>query len=238
MSLKINKLFIFTLFAALTIIDADFASAKTKPIKITDYFNTVKIGGKFKVIYSVTEDTLKIDAADRVIKNIEFVVEDNQLNVRYKEGESVSAILGGKTPVIYLPVSDDIEKLILAGATTLEIPAPVIQDSLSFDLFGAAKVIGKIHTEGLSIYCAGAVNATITGYSKNVSIKIDGASRVVMGEGFGCEYCNLNINGAGIVRVNCTEKISGQISGTSVVKYLGEPRLTIRKNGLASISPL
>lgn len=204
--------------------------------EVSDSFTAIKVGGEFRVIYSDASDTLKIVANDRVIQNVECIVEDEVLIVRYLEGKSVKAILGGMSPIVYIPANAKIEKVILSGTTHMECSAPIVNENLSFEMSGAARVIGEIKSTKVSIRCAGTVNVTITGSSDIVDIRIDGASRVAMGEGFESKTGNIDINGAGIVRISCSEKITGEISGTSVIKYIGKPEVSITTNGLASVS--
>lgn len=204
--------------------------------EISEKFTAIKVGGEFRVIYSEASDTLKIIANEKVIQNLECVVEDENLIVRYQGGKSAKAILGGKAPIVYIPANPNIKKIILSGTTRMECSAPIVNENLSFNISGAARVIGEIKSSNVSIHCAGTVNVTITGSSDTVDIRIDGASRVAMGEGFESKTGNIDINGAGVVRLCCTEKITGEISGTSVVKYLGEPKVSIITNGLASVS--
>lgn len=204
--------------------------------EVSDSFTAVKVGGEFRVIYSKASDTLKITANDKVIQNIECCVEDGTLVVRYREGKGAKAILGGKAPIVCIPANPGISRISLSGTTRMECAAPIVCENLSFQISGAARVVGEIKSSSVSIRCAGTVNATLTGSSDSVDIRIDGASRVAMGEGFEGKKGNININGAGIVRINCSEKLTGEISGTSVVKYMGNPDVSIRTNGLASVS--
>lgn len=204
--------------------------------EISEPFTAIKIGGEFRVIYTEASDSLKIIANDKVIQNIECVVEDGMLVVRYREGKSVKAILGGRSPIVYIPADPDINKIFLYGTTRMECTVPIVNENLSFEMSGAARVIGEIRSTRVSIRCEGAVNATLTGSSDSVDIRIDGASRVAMGEGFESRIGNIDINGAGIVRISCSEKIAGEISGASVVKYIGKPEVSIMTHGLASVS--
>ena len=204
--------------------------------EISEPFTAIKVGGEFRVIYTEASDMLKIIANDKVIQNIECVVENGMLVVRYREGKSVKAILGGRSPIVYIPAAPAINKIYLYGTTRMECSVPIINENLSFEMSGAARLIGEIKSSRVSIRCEGTVNATLTGASDFVDIRIDGASRVAMGEGFESRIGNIDINGAGIVRISCSEKITGEISGASVVKYIGRPEVSIITHGLANVS--
>lgn len=225
----------FLSFGSFTAFSADRVDVTIYP-EISENFTAIKVGGEFRVIYAEESDTLKIIANDKVIQNIECVVEDEMLIVRYREGKSVKAILGGRSPIVYIPAKPDIDKIFLYGTTRMEFSVPIVNENLLFEMSGAARVVGEIRSSMVSIRCEGTVNATITGSSDSVDIRIDGASRVAMGEGFESRIGNIEINGAGIVRISCSEKITGEISGASVVKCIGKPEVSIITHGLANVS--
>ena len=216
-----------------------FASPRedvTMTPEISGNYDTVKVGGEFRLVYCEASEPMKIIANDKVIQNIECVVENNALVVRYISGKSVKAIVGGRSPIVYIPANPNIKNITLSGTTHMECTSPIVQDDLSFNLSGASRVTGEVKSSKLSIHCAGTVNVTLTGVADAAHIKMDGASRVALGEGFECNTAEVNINGAGILRISCKEKLSGKIAGTSVVKYIGEPEVAIVTNGLASIT--
>ena len=237
----INKLFAFCA-ALLTSLAMSFNanSAQKEDAtfipEITEAYEAVSIGGEFRVIYCSPSDTLKIVAKDKVLNGVECLVEDGTLVVRYREGKAFNTIMGGRSPIVYIPANPDIRSFRLSGTTRMECAHPIVQESLHIKMSGASRVIGEVKTKHLDIYCAGTVNVTLTGSSDTTNIRIDGASRVAVGEGFECNSADLDINGAGIVRINCVGTLSGKIAGSSVVRYLGEPEVKIETNGLASIT--
>lgn len=204
--------------------------------EITEAYDAVSIGGEFRVIYCAPTDTLKIVAKEKVLKGVECLVEDGTLVVRYREGQGFNTIMGGRSPIVYIPANPDIRTFRLSGTTRMECTHPIVQDSLYIKMSGASRVVGEVCAGQLDIYCAGTVNVTLTGSSDKAKIRIDGASRVAVGEGFKCNSADIDINGAGVVRINCLGTLSGEIAGTSVVRYLGDPRVSIETNGLASIT--
>lgn len=202
-----------------------------------DYFAVI-VSGDFRIIHCSEDDTLHIVANEKVLENIECLLDENTLRVRYKEGKGAKAVLSGRSPIIYLPANSYVEKIILEGTTRMECTAPVKADNLTLKLSGTARVIGEVHTQNLQVTCSGTSNVTITGKAESFGIRINGASRVSAAEGFECRTADIDLNGAGVVRINCTEKISGELSGTAVVKYLSSPELAIKTNGLSSIKAM
>lgn len=226
--------------AVIFIVSAVICRADDKTIypEIDPEYSAVIVSGDFRIIHCSEDDTLHIVANEKVLENIECLLDENTLRVRYKEGKGAKAVLSGRSPIIYLPASEYVKKIILEGTTHMECTAPLTTDDLAIKLSGTARVIGEVQTQNLQVTCSGTSNVTITGKAESFGICINGASRVSAGEGFECRTANIDVNGAGVVRINCIEKISGELSGTAIVKYLSSPELSIKTNGLSSIKAI
>lgn len=227
-------------FIAFVAVSCGICRAEDKTIypEIDAEYSAVIVSGDFRIIHCQEGDTLHIVANMKVLENIECLMDENTLRVRYKEGKEAKAVLSGRSPIIYLPSSKYVKKIILEGTTHMECTAPFTAEEFALKLSGTSRVIGKVDVKSLQVTCSGTSNVTITGKADTLEIRINGASRIAACEGFECETADLDINGAGVIRINCTGKISGELSGTSVVKHLGSPELAIIKNGLSSVSSL
>lgn len=227
-------------FLAFLAISCAICRAEDKTIypEINTEYSAVIVSGDFRIIHCPESDTLHIVANEKVLENIECLMDENTLRVRYKDGKGAKAVLSGRSPIIYLPSSENVEKIILEGTTHMECTTPFTAEKFTLKLSGTSRVIGEAKVESLQVTCSGTSNVTITGKADTLGIRINGASRVAACEGFECETAELDVNGAGVVRINCTGKISGNLSGTAAVKYLGSPEISIINNGLSSIKHL
>ena len=214
------------------------AEDKTIYPEIRPDYSAVIVSGDFRIIHCPESDTLHIVANEKVLENIECLMDENTLRVRYKEGKEAKAVMSRRSPIIYLHSSKYVKKIILEGTTHMECTTPFTAEKFTLKLSGTSRVIGEAKVESLHVTCSGTSNVTITGKADTLGIRINGASRVAACEGFECETAELDVNGAGVVRINCTGKISGNLSGTAAVKYLGSPEISIINNGLSSIKHL
>lgn len=202
-------------------------------------YTMVHVSGDFRVKYCPEGEPVKIVAKENITDLLECTVVNDTLRFNYVKGKGTKAIMSAKTPVIMLPHNSAVTKILLGGTVHMESEFAIKTDELEFKLSGASRLIAPVDIDNLTVYCAGTSNVTLTGKAENFKIRIDGASRVAACEGFECKVADLDINGTGVVRINCTETLMGQTSGVSVVKYLTEPKeLKIKSNGINGVSQI
>lgn len=207
--------------------------------EITSSYHIVHIKGDFNIESRPSTDTLKIIAKENIVELLECAVVNDTLTINFVKGKGTKAIVSAKAPVIYLPQNPDVKKIMLAGAAYMESSTVFNAESFDFKLSGTSRLIMPVNVKELSVFCAGTSNVTFTGQSEVFKIRIDGASRVSACEGFECKIADLDINGAGVVRINCTDALIGETSGVSVVRYLNDPKeLNIKSNGINGVAKI
>ena len=199
-------------------------------------YDEVKISGEFRVKYCNPSEVLRIVASRNVLDDVECFVKDNELVVKFIKGQAARAILSGKSPIVYIPASADIEKIELNGACKFECEYPIEGDEFEFEVAGAATIKADVKVRKLDVDCSGAASVTVTGTAEKLDLDISGASKVNAIEGFECTRTEIDMSGSSVVKVNCTEKISGEISGASIVKYHGSPAVSVHTSGVSNIS--
>lgn len=207
--------------------------------EIAGKYTTVHVNGDFKIEYRPSSEALRIVARENIADLVECKLVNDTLRINFASGKAAKAILSAKTPVVYLPHRDEVTKIMLAGAARLESEADIKANKLDFKLSGAARLIAPVDVNQLSVYCAGTSNVTLTGHADYFKIRIDGASRVAACEGFECKTADLDINGTGVVRINCTDALKGEVAGVSMVRYLNEPKeMSIKSNGINAVAKI
>lgn len=202
-------------------------------------YTMVHVNGDFRVKYCPEGEPVKIVAKENITDLLECKVVNDTLRINYVSGKGAKAIMSAKTPVILLPHNAEVTKILLGGTVHMESEAEIKAENLEFKLSGASRLIAPVDIGNLKVHCAGTSNVTLTGKAENFKIQIDGASRVAACEGFECKVADLNINGTGVVRINCTDTLMGETAGVSVVKYLTEPKeMKVKSNGINGVSKI
>jgi hypothetical protein len=199
-------------------------------------FLTVKIDYPAQVFISQGDtESVKIEAEDNVMPNLQTEVRNGQLRIYYKveEGKHINP---KKTVKITIVVKDlkDVEfnsagELTIAGLKT---------DSLDVSLSGAGNLkLDNILIMNLSVGLSGAGSMTASGTADNLDLSISGFGSFDGKELYG-KTANVTLSGAGSATVWVDRELTAEVSGAGSVNYYGSASVTKRINGIGGVNHL
>ncbi|MFZ5978613.1 MAG: hypothetical protein GTN67_10525 [Hydrotalea flava] len=135
----------------------------------------------------------------------------------------------------YVTVTD-LNKIVLSGASQLNIVDQLKGNALKLKATGASYVKGSFNVAELSINLSGASNATMKGQVGTLNVDVSGAS-VIKGYDLTVANCDVSASGASNVRVNVEKTFTRlEASGASSIRYKGNPVIqNIQSSGASSI---
>jgi len=139
----------------------------------------------------------------------------------------------GNTPVLTVS-TPSLSRIFHAGAGRLTTFDPISNDTFSLDVAGAADGNVKLDVRELNVNLAGAGSFDMSGTADNVSIDMAGAGRLDAFE-LKTQSTSINMAGAGMVKISCSETLRVVAGGVGSVEYKGSPTLDITRGGLVSI---
>jgi len=127
------------------------------------------------------------------------------------------------------------------NSITVNVPAVVKTDgvltttNLELNLNGAAKCKLDVSANIISCLANGAASAFLTGACTKLEAILTGAA-TLKAENLVTENANINTSGAATAKVNVSNKLEGNASGASTIKYAGNPKETqINQSGASSV---
>lgn len=121
------------------------------------------------------------------------------------------------------------------GAVNIKTMEVLSTDRLELDLNGAAKCKMDLSVNIVSANASGAATINVSGNCNKMEAIISGAASL-KAEGLVTQDANINTSGASTAKVNVTNKLEGNASGASSLKFTGEPKETqINQSGASSI---
>ncbi len=121
-----------------------------------------------------------------------------------------------------------------SGASSFNVDDVKAGDT-TFEISGGSYVLGDIEIAGGVFNVSGASGVDLEGYAGDVSIVASGASRVDLAD-FSVSSATVSVSGASVAIVNASDSIEGNVSGASLLTYLGNPALDINKSGDSTIN--
>lgn len=189
--------------------------AQTTQVRETKPFKQIELSGATSVIYKQSDTlSLKVIADDKEINNIYTTFEGDALIIKAKGSftHSYKVYVSGNT----------LSKIICSGASKLSTENTLLGDSLSIDVSGAGNVIATIKTKAIDAMLSGASSVTLEGNSETLYGTISGASALKAYK-LNANTTNITASGASSAKVYANHKINANATGSSTIKFKGEP---------------
>ena len=198
-------------------------------------FDQLSISGVGEVILVQGEqESLKIEAEDNILPEIETVVRGSTLYIGFKDGFLKQSIVPTRTIKYYLTMKD-VKSVDTSGAANLQVEQLNAGD-LRINLSGAGNVnIGNLSATSVHLDVSGAGNIEFAGKVDDQQVNISGAGKYDAGN-MESQTASIELSGTGSATVWATNSLDIQISGMGSVNYYGDPaNLTRDVSGLGTV---
>lgn len=123
----------------------------------------------------------------------------------------------------------------VGGAATLKTTETLSANNLGLTVNGAGKCKMDMNASTLSATVGGAGSCTLSGTVNKLDAIVSGAASF-KAEGLTVQNADVTTSGAATARVNVKEKLSGNASGASSLKFTGDPKeVRINQSGAANV---
>lgn len=207
------------------------SGVKGRDVRDVSLFDTIEVSGHGTVIFTQGDDyKLVVETDDNLLQYIKTDVHGNDLELAIEKDVAIDP----HTPVTYYVTGKKLTKLELEGATGFQTES-LKGHELKIEVDGSSKVVANIDVKKLNIEAHGATNMYLEGTVKEQTIQLEGASHYDAGL-LTSQKAHIEASGSSRVTVNAIEKLYAKVSGSTFLGYKGEPMLTLKQSGSASIS--
>jgi len=165
------------------------------------------------IIKQESKESLKIEGEENILSKLDTEVINNKLTIKFKKSLN---IIPTKELIYYLSVKD-LTSLVSNGTVSISGEDLTLKN-ISIKLNGAEKV-------------------TMLGTVEKQKIEINGAG-YYDAQGFESKDCTIILNGAGGAAVKVSGTLNASISGAGSIKYIGNPEITQKINGIGKIEKI
>lgn len=176
---------------------------------------------------------IALEADDNLLPEIETVVENGVLKIRFKRKLSVT----GRATIRLLVTGPTIESLAVAGSGDILAEALKAQ-ALSVSVAGSGDVkIARLDAQTMKASVAGSGDIKVAGRAAEVSVSVAGSGDVEAGR-LESRRARVSIAGSGDVSVWALESLDVTVAGSGDIRYYGDPSLTKKVAGSGSLTRL
>jgi len=211
-----------TLFAGILILTfAVFAQNKEK--REVDDFNQIHLRTSANIYLTQgSEISVELVGDEETLEDIETRVRNSRLVIELANSNSWFN-WGNKDRIdIYITIKE-IEDLSVSGSGKLVSENDLTANNLSLNVSGSGKIEISVDAEDMDISISGSGRIEVNGNSDRNDLDISGSGRF-SGEDMKAISYDVEISGSGSARINVSEAIYTQISGSGSVYYKGNPQ--------------
>lgn len=179
-------------------------------------FHQLEISGNSNVIFTQSDTvTIKVEAYKDELDNIITVFEEDILVIKTKGSFNHSF-------KVYVSCNS-LSKIICNGSSKFSTETILLGDSLFIGVSEAANVTTKLNTKIVDVMITGASTVTIEGNTETLYGSVSGASSLKAYK-LNTHATIIKASGASVAKVCVNHKINASATGSSTIKFTGEPK--------------
>lgn len=205
-----------TFILSLFLLVFSVVKAQTTEIREVKSFKKLEVSGATHVTF-IQSDTLKIvvSANEDELKNIITDFDQESLIIKAK------GILKHDYKVTVM--GNNLQEVVLTGASKFTTKNTLLTDSIFINASGASSVNADVKTQFVDVLLSGASSAVLQGNAQKLQSTISGASSLKTYK-LNTPVASVEASGASYARVFASEKISANATGSSTIKFKGDPK--------------
>jgi len=193
-------------------------------------FNGIEASGAFNIVLNEgTQNTVKVEADENIIKNIITEVKGNTLKL------FTDTTINNPKKMNLIITYKNLISIESSGACKILGNSEIKTEHFSLNMSGATDVNLKLSVVSLNTVLSGTGSIDISGNADNQNIELSGASSF-NAFNFITNITTIDLSGVGSAKINAIKEINGELSGVGSIHYKGEPIKNISISGLGSIS--
>ena len=204
------------LLSSLLFISLITVKAQSSQVREITAYKKLEISGAANVVYTQSDTlSLRIVANENEINNIITSVENETLVIKAKGNftHSYKIFISGNS----------LNHITSSGASKITTTNQLLTDSLSLNVSGASDVTLNLKTKAIDVLLSGASNVNLEGTTQTLYSTISGASSLKAYKLL-ATTTNIKASGASSAKVYASEKINANATGSSSIKFKGEPK--------------
>lgn len=193
----------------------------TTETRTTGDYDGIRISGFFDVdLVSGKEGKIILKGEENLLSKIKVEVEGNELKVYVDKGVQLRTSMGKKIEVT-VPF-EKISAVTLSGSGDVKSKNKINSDSFSAKLSGSGNFDLDVDSKNFDLALSGSGDIVLKGKANSFTSKISGSGNV-NASNLKSQTVDVTVSGSGNSVVTCETSITGRVSGSGNIKYLGNP---------------
>lgn len=184
---------------------------------VSTFKGVVTGGSEDLYVTQGSEQKVRIEAEENIIKNIETNVRNGVLYIEHKDRYFSSH----EQIKVYVTMKE-IHGLKLTGSGNIIGETPIKTEELELGISGSGNIKLDVTATEINTGISGSGDIDLSGKTSDHNFKISGSGKIDAMD-LKAENCAIQISGAGDAKINVSKKLDVKISGSGSVQYSGNP---------------
>lgn len=181
-------------------------------------FTELDIQGAYRVTVTPADQySVKVRSDDNIVQYLDVTKDSSVLRLGLAGASSFSNL--NLFAEISMP---DLKSIHLGGISKTEVRGFELDHTLRLTVVGASRLEGSVSAQRVTASLSGIGAISLEGRCGDLSAQVSEVSTLDLAE-FVCEDVDVDLSGASQATVHLTGTLNSQLSGASVLRYLGSP---------------
>jgi hypothetical protein len=207
----------FTLLSVM-LLSVAAINASAQQTRSVSGFNAVATAGPFNVHIKIDgTESVKVDADSDIINDIETVVENNTLKIRFKDRNNRHQNI--QKAEVYV-TAQSLNALVNSGSGSIKVEDVINTGDFKIVLSGSGSISTAVKSSSLNAIITGSGSIKLKGTTGDADLKISGSGEID-GRDLKTESDQVVITGSGNIHIIAEKGITARITGSGNVNYTG-----------------
>jgi len=175
---------------------------------------------------------VELQAQENILEEIETVVLNNELQVRFRHEITKVRTSDGITVLVNGPT---LHSWKVSGSGYLEITDPITPANMVLQVNGSGNLkVNKVNTTEVNAGIDGSGQISVTGNANTNNLSVNG-SGLINALDLQVKDAHANIRGSGNINLFATQTLDATISGSGDILYNGSPAVTTHISGSGTV---
>jgi hypothetical protein len=209
-------------------------SAQSEETRNVSGFNSIASAGPFNVHVNINgTESLKLEASPDIINEIETVVENGKLEIKFKNHHRWHDDNIGRVDVYITAIS--LSALYNAGSGAIKVDGELSGDKVNISLSGSGDIASAVKSGSLRVSIAGSGSVHLNGGTGDTNVDIAGSGEM-LGKEFKTGSAHVSIAGSGNAYLVADKELSASIIGSGNVIYSGNASVESKTIGSGRVT--
>lgn len=206
--------------------------------RVVGDFRKIDVEGEGSLVITEGDVTqVRIDAPRNILDRLLTRVEGDTLHIRPKRSWLWLGLLPGGDNIVYQVTIPRLAAVEVSGAIEVRSLTELDTDQLLVRSSGSCTIELNVRVDEVELDASGSTDVVLRGAATSLTLNSSGSTKIEA-RALVTETASIDCSGSSVIDVNVNRELRVKASGSSVVSYIGRPRVTQQISGSGEVRQL